>query len=174
MIRLRNALPVCLILSGTPALADAQLFGLIDERLEWMRDVAAFKYANDKPVEDVERENVVLSKTVEQAQGAGIDPISARKFFEAQIEAAKEIQTCWIARWTDGEEEAPTEYRDLADEVRPALISLGGEIIQQISQHTPVPETSGPEFDAQVQVDCLSDATRGELFVQLQNIPPRK
>ncbi len=56
MIGWRQPACLCLLIAGTATSAKADLFDLIDSRLEWMQDVAAFKHANDRPVEDLERE----------------------------------------------------------------------------------------------------------------------
>ncbi|NIP77428.1 MAG: chorismate mutase, partial [Xanthomonadales bacterium] len=63
------------------------------------KPVAAWKHARGKPVEDLEREAVVVDRAAADAAAAGLDPETARPFFMAQIDAAKSVQHCWIARW---------------------------------------------------------------------------
>ncbi|MDA7964175.1 gamma subclass chorismate mutase AroQ [Ruegeria sp.] len=163
----RKTLLLCMCLTGTATAARADLFELIDARLEWMRDVAAYKHANSLPVEDVAREQTVIAKTLEQAAAAGLDPATTQAFFEAQIEAAKDIQSCWIARWM--ETEAPAEYRDLKQEVRPVLLDLGGQIIAALPDQT-VATSERDGFVAAVQVDCLSDQSRDRMFDALTQV----
>ncbi|MCG7518383.1 gamma subclass chorismate mutase AroQ [Ruegeria sp. Ofav3-42] len=161
---------LCLLIAGTATPAQAELFDLIDSRLEWMQDVAAFKHANDRPVEDLEREKVVIQKTLEQAALAGVDPDTAQLFFKAQIDAAKDIQSCWIERWTQDQTPVPENFADLTTEVRPALLELGGQILEALSAQLPVSPSSQAEFSEDVRVDCLSDDSRAELFDSLTKV----
>lgn len=161
---------LCLLIAGTATSAQAELFDLIDTRLELMQDVAAFKHANDRRVEDLERERVVITKTLEQAALVGVDPDTAQLFFEAQIEAAKDIQSCWIARWTEEKTSVPENYADLTTEIRPALLELGGQILEALSAQLPVSPSSQAEFSEAVRVDCLSDDSRAELFDSLTKV----
>ncbi|WP_170412997.1 gamma subclass chorismate mutase AroQ [Ruegeria atlantica] len=170
MITGRKPLFLCLLLAGAATSAQAELFDLIDARLEWMQDVAAFKHANDRPVEDLAREKVVIDKTLEQAALAGVDPDSAQLFFEAQIQAAKEIQSCWIERWRKDKASVPERYADLTTEVRPALLELGGQILETLSDQPPVSSSSQADFLDTVNVDCLSDDSRAELFDSLTKV----
>ena len=170
MIGWRQPACLCLLIAGTATSAQADLFDLIDSRLEWMQDVAAFKHANDRPVEDLEREKVVIDKTLEQAALAGVDPDSAQLFFEAQIEAAKEIQSCWIERWTEDQTSVPESYADLTTEVRPALLDLGGKILDTLSDQPSVTTASQADFLDTVNVECLSEDSRAELFNSLTKV----
>ncbi|WP_050602374.1 gamma subclass chorismate mutase AroQ [Ruegeria sp. 6PALISEP08] len=159
---------LCLSLAGMATTAQAELFGLIDARLEWMRDVAAYKFANDLPVEDLAREQIVIAGTLETATKAGLDPKATQAFFESQISAAKDIQTCWIARWAS--DQAPTTYRDLTQEVRPAILDLGAQIIAALQDQTPVHTSDRDDFNAVVQVDCLSEDSKKALFDALTQV----
>ena len=105
------------------------LFASVNARLSLMKPVAAWKLDKGVAVEDLAREKVVLDKAVASAEQLGINAASTRAFFQAQIEAAKEIQRCWIKRWQSGAAPKMTEYPDLKDEIRPDLIRLGREIL---------------------------------------------
>ncbi len=161
--------------AGSPGLAaedDAgAVFELIDARLELMLPVAAWKQANDAAVEDKAREAVVVEKAVEAASLHNIDPEGAAVFFRAQIEAAKEIQVCWIERWSAGEATPPVEVPDLKGEIRPQLIEIGGKLLAAVETTLDSGEsftaTDLPAFRTTVRVDCLSDETRDTLFEAL-------
>ena len=61
------------------------LFSVIDERLAFMQDVAAWKWQNQRPIEDLARERVVLEAAVQQATDIGLDAAHVRAFFAAQL-----------------------------------------------------------------------------------------
>ena len=106
------------------------LAGQILERLAFMEDVAAYKFRNNKPVEDPEREEALLQTLVEDGEAFGLPPEITRRFFRAQMEAAKIVQRERIEVWTSGGEKPPTKVHDLATEVRPHLDRLSGEMLQ--------------------------------------------
>ena len=126
-------LVLCCLLVGLalPLRADpvAGTYGLIARRLSLMEPVAAWKWLHARPVEDLAREELVLAKATEAAVGAGLAPDGARAFFAAQIGAAKDIQSCWIARWHGGAAPAPESAPDLAEEIRPQLIEIGAALL---------------------------------------------
>jgi chorismate mutase len=60
--------------------SESSLFQAIDERLGYIKDVAAYKAQNQIPVEDVGREKIVLSNAKELAAIHGLDPDSMERF----------------------------------------------------------------------------------------------
>ncbi|MEM7176312.1 MAG: gamma subclass chorismate mutase AroQ [Pseudomonadota bacterium] len=158
----------------TTARADQEgLFGSIGERLGWMAPVAAWKFANDKPVEDLEREAVVLQAAQTKAEQIGLARGSVLDFFQAQIDAAKAIQWCWIARWKAGAP-PPTETPDLVAEIRPALIRLGQDVLDElageIAQNGPITAEARDPFVAAVSLDCLDQKSLDNLFESLTEV----
>lgn len=111
-----------------------QLFQLIDQRLGLMEGVATYKYANDIPVENKQREELVLDSAIANGRQHQLKPASVDAFFRLQIDLAKTIQKGWIQRWqADGK--APSAINKVADlngTIRPALIQLGQQIVAQI------------------------------------------
>lgn len=106
--------------------------GSINSRLSYMKDVAAYKWENKLPIEDKARELVVIEASQTSANGDGLDSLTTREFFELQITLAKKIQHYWFKIW--GESNAnPGQFQDLQEVVRPELIRLGDEIIQNVS-----------------------------------------
>ena len=128
---------------------------LIHARLSLMDEVAAYKLLNDVPVEDREREAVVLAHAVEAAEEAGLDGATTVAFFSAQIEAAKAIQVCWIERWRQGDAPVPDSAPDLAGVIRPQLIEIGDALIATIADRADDP--SGFASVTAPSLDCLPD-----------------
>jgi cyclohexadienyl dehydratase len=92
-----------------------------------MQDVAAHKWVNGLPVEDGAREAKVLESAEAAALRFGVDVSATRALFEAQIEAAKEIQRYWFTRWALGS--PPRSAPDLVGDLRPRLLALGDLIL---------------------------------------------
>jgi chorismate mutase-like protein len=168
----RRLLLILLVVTvAAPAVADDKtVYALISKRLAWMQSVAAWKMANNKRVEDLERETVVLAAAAATASARGLSSDSVNNFFQAQIDAAKEIQNCWIARWKAGEMPLST-IPDLATDIRPELTRLGSEIINAIAQEQFNVELADRKtFEAVVRVDCLGNKARDALFDELAKI----
>jgi len=118
----------CLSVRPGFALADGTeldaLLRLIGERLAVMPDVARHKYNSGAAVEDLPREAQVIEAVTAQAVKAGLDKDLAAKFFQAQIDASKMIQSERIAAWK-AEGHAPfTDVPDLKTAIRPKLDAL--------------------------------------------------
>jgi cyclohexadienyl dehydratase len=114
--------------ASAPPAAASELVALMAERLALMDEVAAHKWQHGLPVEDPAREAVVLDRAVQDALRFGFTPESSRRFFAAQIDAAKELQHHWFARWQAGES-PPGNVPDLQGALRPELLRLGTEIL---------------------------------------------
>ncbi|MEO1089245.1 MAG: gamma subclass chorismate mutase AroQ [Pseudomonadota bacterium] len=151
----------------------AAVYATIEDRLLLMKPVAAWKRAHDAPVADLAREAVVLDRAVADAAAAGLDGESARPLFAAQIEAAKDIQHCWLDRWNHGVT-VPDRAPDLVDEIRPQLLAVGATLLQSIEAALAAGTTFGDSehqaFTAEIDVDCLSTAARDEVFQGLQQV----
>lgn len=107
---------------------------LVNERLSYMKAVAAYKWENQLAIEDLEREEVVIQNSLVQAAAFGLDSISTRMFFEQQIEAAKQIQHYWFKQWEKNGFEPDQRFGDLKTEIRPALLVLGRQILASIGE----------------------------------------
>ncbi len=128
-----------------------------------MKDVAAYKWLNGRPIEDLAREEAVLESAATAALRVGVTQQSSRHFFSVQIRAAKEIQAYWFTVWRAGAE--PHHAPDLDTELRPRLIDLGSAITDQLAG--PVPAQDANRFKRVVTVAGLSDTTRDALFEAL-------
>jgi len=129
----------------------ARVFDLMQERLELMRSVAAWKYANKSPVTDAAREQQVLDATVAQAQRLGIDAASARELFSLQIRMASEVQEHFIATWR-AQKSTDEPVKDLQRELRPELDRLGNELLRAI--YLALPELMSDDFASRYQVQA--------------------
>ncbi len=98
------------------------LLDLTARRIAFMPVVAAWKAARGLPIEDLERERLVLAAAESTAAEFGLDPQPVREWFALQIDLAKAVQR----RSTAAE---PTLK---LDEVRPALIRLGERQVRSL------------------------------------------
>jgi cyclohexadienyl dehydratase len=130
--KITTALILSIVLMTQSAFAD-QLLPLVEQRLGYMQDVAAYKWRHSLPIENRERENVVLASAVRQGLRFGLTEDSSRQFFAVQIKAAKEVQAYWFKRWQAEPDSVPETTADLKDEIRPALLRLGERITAQLA-----------------------------------------
>lgn len=131
-----------------------------------MQDVAAYKVQNQIPVEDAEREKIVLSNAKKLAATHGLDPESMERFFIAQISAAKAIQYRYSAQLLT--REIPTRPIDLESEIRPELDRLGNDIVMLFATLLESRSAMGKEtrerFMSTLQARFLADTEREALF----------
>lgn len=160
-----------------PCFADtgsAKLFELIDQRLEYMKDVALYKARNGKPVEDRAREEIVVEEAKRKAAKSGLSPSSIEEFFRTQIAAAKVIQYRYLADWTLSGKMPDGEPADLTNEVRPALIKLGDAIILALKRYLEAGNRFTDEQLAQfhriVNVEKLDESDETALFDSMRSI----
>jgi cyclohexadienyl dehydratase len=149
----------------------SRLYELIAHRLSFMEDVAAWKWQNDKPVEDKAREAIVLTAAAQQSEQYGLDGSSTTSFFIAQMEAAKLIQRQqfegWAARSPD-EVQPPISAPDLSTELRPAITQAGNDILAQIS--LTLPYLQDIDADALGRVIALPPAHLAAVVAGLKQI----
>lgn len=145
-------------------------FELIKSRLELMDDVAAYKWRHEVPIENLERERVVLESATIDAVNNGLQPEGSRLFFQVQMDAAKEIQQYWFERYRDGE--TVPAAPDLDEVVRPRLLALGEGIVESIAAGGPISPLWHDEFMRIVDLPGLSRRTRSALFRSLGEVRP--
>ena len=102
-----------------------------------MKDVAAFKWQHGLPIENLEREKIVLASAIQQGLHFQLTKDSSQAFFEVQIDAAKEIQGYWFEQWRKKPGSIPQSSVDLDGEIRPALILLGQSITAELAMGSP-------------------------------------
>ncbi len=129
---MRNILLITLLLGCFPVVADpVVLYSKVNDRLSLMRDVAAYKWHNNLPIEDKERERALLRGVLEIADRYGTAKYPAANFFRTQMEVAKEIQRYWFGVWKGAPDEFDVDsVPDLFAQTRPLLMLLGEEILE--------------------------------------------
>lgn len=86
--------------SNTPAPDTLRpLIEAMHQRLDIANDVAQSKFYSGKPVQDSEREQLVIANAEAQAATYALDKADVRQFMTAQIEANKMVQYARIAQW---------------------------------------------------------------------------
>ena len=115
------------------------LLDLTSRRIAFMPVVAAWKAARGLPIEDLERERLVLAAAESTAVEFGLDPQPVRDWFALQIDLAKAIQR----------RRAAAEPTLELDEVRPALIRVGERQVRALRalEAGPVEEAAAAAFD---------------------------
>lgn len=164
-----------LVISSLQARAEVtstELFCTINERLSYMQDVALFKAQKHLPIENIEREKLVLDKAKISAQIRGLDPSHIEDFFKAQIAVAKAIQFRYRADLLS--EPSVKKPKDLQKEVRPALLSLDDQIIKQIMVYVKANGSIRPtlfaEFDTAINIKYVTTSDKKLLFAALQKV----
>ncbi len=149
--------------------ASQRLFDLIAERLRLMPLVAIYKLHEDKPIEDLAREAVVLEDAATEAERNGFDHERARRFFQVQIEAAKVIQR---DTQTALRQQPPSQWPtapSLTEQIRPELNRLSALIISALSEVKiagfDLPRSAYQSTLAEFE---LPERLKDELFVALQ------
>jgi cyclohexadienyl dehydratase len=127
-----------------PAAQMLRVSELMAARLQLMPEVAAWKFVRQLPVQDAERERLVLQATVQRAQALGIEAGAAERLFALQIELARSVQQAAIQRWRSTST-TPAAPRSLDAELRPALDELGTRLLQAI--YLALPRSSSAGFD---------------------------
>jgi len=154
-----------------PAFADPdadvrEVFRLIGERLQTMRDVAAWKYLHREQIVDASREQQVLEQTVQQAVAVGLEPQSARELLALQIRLAVRAQLYLTKSWQAGAP-APTRAPDLKTELRPRLDEIGGQLLRSLALATPwlhAADTSRlAAYARTIEAPGITDADREDL-----------
>jgi cyclohexadienyl dehydratase len=172
-------LTVLLILTGTTTFGSpvdpgvVTLYQLVNQRLSYMKDVAAYKWHNQLPIEDLQREQLVIENAARLAKEADLEELASRTFFLAQIDAAKTIQRNWFTVWQHDSASLPASPASLKDEIRPELIRLGNQIIRQIElvlkSGSQLPQQSELFADL-LQTEKLDAEAKGKLFHALAQL----
>jgi chorismate mutase len=136
------------------------LFGLMAERLAYMPAVAEYKYQRGLPIEDLQREQQVLASSLQSARELGLDEDRARQFIQAQINAAKQIQS--------RQRQAGAEL----SEIRAELIALGQRQLDVLAclqqQDWRASDSERPAFERALGNIALTDSERQALFSSLR------
>jgi cyclohexadienyl dehydratase len=157
----------------------AALLAAVDERLSLMPIVAKVKRASGVPLEVPEREAYVLDAAAEAVLEAAsrsetvAPPLPMmRDFFQAQMDAAKQIQIDVVR---DADYEPPEPWPSLDEELRPALLRIGDRIAQLILHLPAEPKGSGRVealAEDQLREPRLARSSRREIVTALERLMP--
>ena len=148
------------------------LFILINQRLQFMPDVALYKAQNNLAIEHLEREQNVLKAAIASSKKQGLQAQSVKQFFQSQMDVAKAIQYRYRADLLSDPIEKPAP--DLNKSIRPALIKLGDEIIVEMGRHInkygKIDPSLNKLFDNSINHQYISKRDKQLLFQGLTKI----
>ncbi len=164
-----------LLLMTPPVSADnsaTKIFTTINLRLGYMQDVALYKAIHHKPIEDRQREKVVINKAVIAMQHKGLNPDQGKSLIMALISVAKAVEYRYRADYLST---APTHSpRDLNNVIRPALIRLTAQLIAQLAAYLQVHESfkqqQFSEFTKIINTKYVTMADKQLLFKALKSV----
>lgn len=110
-----------------------QLLLLMQKRLVIMHEVARTKWVQNLPIEDRVREEQILVSLVQQARQYGLDDKWISKFFQAQMDAAKEIQKRDFTMWGEREIKFDSTF-SLKDDLRLYIDQINQEMMEVLSK----------------------------------------
>ena len=117
-----------------------RLLTLIGDRLEVASDVARSKWNSKAPVEDLGREQQIVSSVGTSASRYNVPRDIAERFFRAQIEASKIIQRATLAEFEAARQPRFATVADLEQDIRPRLDGLTPELMRALGEVLPVLE----------------------------------
>jgi chorismate mutase len=132
MIAVMAMTSVC---DGTAQPAANQLQPLVEtsaRRLNLAREVAFAKWENGTAVEDPPREEHVIASAVSDGKTEGLDPAVVSKFFRAQIEANKVVQSSLLSTWHRAGKAPDHQTKDLTTTIRPQLDEIQKQLIEEL------------------------------------------
>lgn len=111
-----------------------ELLLLIQKRLVIMHEVARTKWNQGLPIEDKAREQQILLDLASRANQYGLDEKFVMQFFQAQIEASKEIQRNDFLLWEKSGISKFDKTFSLKDELRLYIDRINNEMILLLSK----------------------------------------
>ena len=118
------------------------LFERLHDRLKLMPEVARYKWAHDLPIEDPERERLLVERFVAEAKSRGLDAEWSRHVIVAQITAARRVQQDCFGEWKSSPPDKNEPIRDLQTELRPCIEQLTAELIESLVRLEPHRQTA--------------------------------
>ncbi|MBL8797280.1 MAG: gamma subclass chorismate mutase AroQ [Planctomycetia bacterium] len=124
------------VTAGDPAVLD-RLLHAMRQRLLLMHDVARWKWNEQQPLTDAARETAFLDRTQARGRTQGLDETLVRTFFQAQIEAAKQVQASDFERWQAEGRGKFANVPDLASEQRPRIDAASDDLLDALADAQP-------------------------------------
>lgn len=109
-----------------------QLFSLMRERFDLLEQIAAYKWENKVPIEDLVQEKKVLEEIQADATKVGLDSAFAESFAKSQFNAAKQVQKNYFKKWEAAGLHGFDQTPDLAKELRPRLAKLRTPMLTEL------------------------------------------
>jgi chorismate mutase len=127
-----------------------QLQSLVEtsaQRLNLAQEVAFAKWDNGTPVEDPPREQHVIASAVTEGKTEGLDPAVVSRFFRAQIDANKVVQSSLLSSWHKAGKAPDHQSRDLTTTLRPQLDAIQKQLIKELVSTAPVRSSATCRLD---------------------------
>jgi len=109
-----------------------RVLALIDERLKLIPDVAKYKWNTHGKIEDLQREQEIITALGQQATQLGLPVTWTEQFFRAQIESSKTIQRELFQRWRNEKIKSFDNVPELAKVTRPKLDALTPQLLDAL------------------------------------------
>jgi chorismate mutase len=135
---------------GWAQTAGDQLQPLVEtsaRRLNLAQEVAFAKWDNGTAVEDPPREEHVIASAVTEGKTEGLDPALVSRFFRAQIEANKVVQSSLLSSWHEAGKAPNHQAKDLTTTIRPQLDAIQKQLIEELVSTAPVRDSSTCRLD---------------------------
>jgi chorismate mutase len=135
---------------GWAQTAGRQLEPLVEtsaRRLDLAREVAFAKWDNGTAVEDPPREEHVIASAVAEGKTEGLDPAVVSRFFRAQIEANKAVQSSLLSTWHKAGKSPDHQTKDLTTTIRPQLDEIQKQLIEELGSTASVRASSACRLD---------------------------
>ncbi len=110
------------------------LLRLIRQRLDLMPGVAQAKWNRQLPITDAQREAALLARVASEGATLGLPESDVRKFFQAQITAAKLIQEQLFKEWKSHRQQPFADAPDLERDVRPKIDELNRQLLTKLAK----------------------------------------
>ena len=120
-----------------------RLLALIVERLMVAPDVARTKWNTHAPIEDLGREQLIISAVGAGASSYNVPRDTAERFFLGQIEASKIIQRAMFEDYETAHQPPFKTVVELDKEIRPTLDRLTPEMMRALGRALPVLDRPG-------------------------------
>ena len=177
MLTLKNTIIICslAIINISKAVELTDITSLINHRLSYMQSVAYYKYNQGIPVEDLERENLILANINSISQQYNLNTDTLVDFFQEQMDIAKNIQYRYIDKWrTQGLEIKQNKDTDLYNNIRPTIQELSVKIIiaiyNYINEGKVFSVNEHEIFMKHINIEQISKKNKNLLFQALSKI----
>ena len=148
------------------------LLALMDARLQLAPDVARYKWNTGGAIEDREREGRIIAALGQQAVQQGLPLEWAERFFRAQIEASKALQSQLFGQWQQQGAGPFEQVPDLARETRPRLDRLTPQLLQALQAAWPLLCQPAPDANLAARIrQYWAGSRHGEAVVEMASAP---